>query len=93
MAEVLDKPFMFTRGLKTARREELIGPFSLPGVPDEGEFREAWNVIRNLQWTTSAEPLSLAKEAAKVSKGSPKKSTTTPSGKAPETSKDSKKRF
>ena len=40
----------------------------------------------------SAEPPSFAKEAAKVPEGSPKKGNVTSSGKAPEASKDSKKR-
>ena len=88
MVEVLDKPCAFTWGLRTPRREKLIGPFSLPRVPDEGKFSEAWNVIRNLQRTTSVEPPSFAKETTKFSEDSPK-SAVNPLGRAP---KDPKKR-
>ena len=48
MAEILEKLYPFTRGLRTPQKEELIGPFSLPGIPKEGEFSEAWDVIGTL---------------------------------------------
>ena len=67
-------------------------PFGLPGIPEEGEFSEAWDVIGALQWTSSTEPPSFAKEGTKASKGYPKKSATAPLGEALEASKDSKKR-
>ena len=67
MDGILEKMCAFTRGLRTPRKEELTGPFSLPGIPDEGEFSEARNLIRNLQRMIAAESLSLAKETTKVS--------------------------
>ena len=70
----------------------MTGPCGLLGILEEGEFSEAWDVIGTLQRTISAEPLSFAKEVIKASEGSPKKSITTTSGKAPEALKDSKKR-
>ena len=73
-------------------REELTGPYNLPKIPEEGEFREAWDVIGALQRTISVENLSLAKDAAKVFEGSPKKGNVTSSSKGPEDLKDSKKK-
>ena len=41
MAELLDKPCQLTRGLRKPRKEELMGPSGLPGIPEEGEFSKA----------------------------------------------------
>ena len=91
MNEILEKPCSFTRGLRIPRKEELTGLFSLPGIPEEREFCEAWDVIGTLQHATSVEPPSFTKEAAKVPEGSPKKNTTNPSAKSPKSRKTLRK--
>ena len=86
MVDILDKPCVFTRGLRKPRKEELIGSSSLPGSPEEGEFSEAWDVIGALQQITSAEPPSVVKEATKSSEA-------VVLGKIAELSKECRKRF
>ena len=54
IVEVLRKPTSLTRGLRTPWKEEITSLFSLPGIPEEGEFSEAVDIIRDLQKTTSA---------------------------------------
>ena len=49
LAETLQKPCTFTRGLRKPRKEELSDPFGLPGILEDGEFNEAWDVIMVLQ--------------------------------------------
>ena len=68
-ADILDKPCVFTRGLRKPQKEELIRLNSFPGIPEEGEFSEAWDVIGALQQITSAEPPSFVKEGTKCSEG------------------------
>ena len=92
MAEILEKPCAFTRGLGTPWKEELTGTLDLLGILEEGEFYKAWDIIGTLQWATFVEPSSFDKEVVKVPEGSPKKSTIDPSAKVSEASKDSNKR-
>ena len=89
MAETFNKSTTLTLGLRIPRKEELMSSFSLLGIPDEGEFSEAWDVIGTLQCPSSIKPPSFAKDIAKTSEVSPKKSTANPSGGIP---KDSRKR-
>ena len=93
-AELIEKPCLVTRGLRKPRAEELSGPFSLPGIPEEGEFSEAWDIIGDLRRPSSAEAPSFAKEAevVKTSETPPKKVALNPSSKPTEAAKDSKKR-
>ena len=93
-AELIEKPCLVTRGLRKPRAEELSGPFSLPGIPEEGEFVEAWDIIGDLRRPSSAEAPSFAKEAevVKTSETPPKKVALNPSSKPTEAAKDSKKR-
>ena len=91
---MIEKPCLVTRGLRKPRAEELCGPFSLPGIPEEGEFAEAWDIIGDLHRPSSAEAPSFAKEAevTKTSETPPKKIVLIPSSKPTEAAKDSKKR-
>ena len=66
MAELLDKPCQLTQGLRKPQKEELIGPSGLPGILEEGEFSEAWDVIGALQQMTSTKPPSFMNEASKI---------------------------
>ena len=93
-AELIEKPCLLTRGLRKPRPEELCGPFSLPGIPEEGEFSEAWDIIGDLQQPSSAEAPSFAKEVevTKTSEAPPKKSASNPSSRPTKATKDSKKR-
>ena len=36
-------------------KEELVGPFNLPGIPEESKFSEANLIIGNLQMPSSTE--------------------------------------
>ena len=63
MADLIEKPCTVVRGLRKPRKEELSGPFSLPVIPEEGEFVEAWDIIGDLQRPAAAEAASFAKEA------------------------------
>ena len=66
LVELLSKPSSLDRGLRKPQKEELIGPFSLLGIPDEGKFSEVVVVIGDLQKTTSADPPSFEKSSAKA---------------------------
>ena len=94
MADLIEKPCELVRGVRKPRKEEFSGPFGLLGIPEEGEFTEAWDIIGDLQWPSSVEAPSFAKEAkvAKTSNSPLKKSATNPSAKPTEAPKDSKKR-
>ena len=91
---MIEKPCLVVRGLRKPRPEELCGPFSLPGIPEEGEFTEAWDIIGDLEQPLFAEAPSFAKEAevTKTSDVLSKKSASNLSTKPTEASKDSKKR-
>ena len=86
MVDILDKPCVFTRGLRKPQKEELIRLNNFPGITEEGEFSEAWDVIGALQHITSAEPPSFVKEATKCSDG-------VVLGKTAEVPKECKNRF
>lgn len=94
LAELIEQPCTVTRGLRKPRKEEITGAFSLPGIPEEGEFTEAWDVIGDMQRPSSAEAPSFAKKAevAKTSDSPLKKGVPNPSTKPVEPAKDSRKR-
>ena len=48
IVELLKKPSTLTQGHRKPRKEELIGPFSLPRISKEGEFSEAVDLIGDL---------------------------------------------
>ena len=72
IAELLQKPSSLARGLRKARQEELVGPFSLLGIPKEDNFNKASIVISNLQRTSFTEPPHFTKESTKASEDVPK---------------------
>ena len=53
--KLLQKPSSLTRGLRKPQKEELTGPFSLPGVLEKGEFGEAMDLIGDIQISSSIE--------------------------------------
>ena len=73
-AELLQKSSSLVRGLRKPLQEELVGPFSLPGILENEEFNEASPIIGDLQKPSSTEPPPFAKDSSKALDDIPKKS-------------------
>ena len=50
---MLWKSTSLVRGLRKPLKEELIGLFSVPGIPEEFDFNEANSIIGELQKSSS----------------------------------------